>query len=253
MAAEPACASCRWRRLVPGPTPLGEGPYHWCGNISSYHFTRPVTGSFVCEKYRPRAPLPEPDQHTSCSRLMRLQLRAVQFASHAASGWEGGRGFEGWAALRRPIGWAKRPRGLLKPRDTMTGKPPTEIDDFRRDQIRLQAIQCPHCDEVTMPNLLLDGSVICSCTAERGLPLYLLQGTPWDGMETTMPSPVDDGGFGDRGLPEHRKPDGTDQAQLTKSRDNTRPKLLPGDHGQFGRDVTTEAYPALNSDRMDQH
>ena len=26
-------------------------------------------------------------------------------------------------------------------------------------------IQCPHCDEVTTPNLLTDGSYICSCTA----------------------------------------------------------------------------------------
>jgi hypothetical protein len=99
-----------------------------------------------------------------------------------------------------------------------------------------------------MPNLLVDGSVICSCTAERGLPLWLVQGTPWDGMEATMSSPVDDRGFGDDGQPEHRKPDGTEQTQPTEGRD-TRPKPPPGDHGQFGRDVTTEEYPTLNSDR----
>ena len=36
---------------------------------------------------------------------------------------------------------------------------------------RPEAIQCPHCDEVAMPNLLSGGSYICSCTAERALPL----------------------------------------------------------------------------------
>src|SRR3954468_10794329 len=96
-AAEPACASCRWQCVVPGPTPLGEGPYHWCGNIDSYHFTRPITDSFVCEKYQLREPSPEPHQRTPGSRLMRIQARAVQSAGHAASGWDGGHGFAAWA------------------------------------------------------------------------------------------------------------------------------------------------------------
>jgi hypothetical protein len=48
-------------------------------------------------------------------------------------------------------------------------------------------IQCPHCDEVTTPNLLTDGSYVCSCTAERALPLEIAHGTPWDGTPVTMP------------------------------------------------------------------
>ena len=91
----------------------------------------------------------------------------------------------------------------------MPENPP--IDDSR-DQQRLEAVKCPFCDEVTMPNLMTDGSVICSCTAERGLPLDLVQGTPWDGMEGTMPMPADNQGFVG-GQPEHRMPDGTEQSQ----------------------------------------
>ncbi len=36
---------------------------------------------------------------------------------------------------------------------------------------RLELVECPHCEEPTMPNLLADGSVVCSCTAERALPI----------------------------------------------------------------------------------
>jgi hypothetical protein len=32
------------------------------------------------------------------------------------------------------------------------------------------AILCPHCEEPTLANLLADGSVVCSCAAERPLP-----------------------------------------------------------------------------------
>ena len=56
MAAKLACASCRWRRLVPGSTPLGEGPYHWCGNLDSLRFSESITGNFVCEKYESLMP-----------------------------------------------------------------------------------------------------------------------------------------------------------------------------------------------------
>lgn len=52
MEAKLACASCRWRRLVPGPTPLGDGPYHWCGNLDSLCFSEAITDNFVCEKYK---------------------------------------------------------------------------------------------------------------------------------------------------------------------------------------------------------
>jgi len=86
-------------------------------------------------------------------------------------------------------------------------------------QDRLDAVRCPHCDEVTMPNLLEDGSVVCSCTAERALPLDLVHGTPWDG-EPAMP-PADD-----RPADPHRGD-------------------LPKDAGQFGRDVETEDYGTL--------
>jgi len=33
-----------------------------------------------------------------------------------------------------------------------------------------QAVLCPHCEEPTLPNRLADGSVVCSCAAERRLP-----------------------------------------------------------------------------------
>lgn len=30
-------------------------------------------------------------------------------------------------------------------------------------------VECPHCGEPTQPNLLADGSIVCSCAAERDL------------------------------------------------------------------------------------
>jgi hypothetical protein len=33
-----------------------------------------------------------------------------------------------------------------------------------------EPVECPHCGEPTQPNLLADGSVVCSCAAERALP-----------------------------------------------------------------------------------
>jgi hypothetical protein len=35
---------------------------------------------------------------------------------------------------------------------------------------RRELVECPHCAEPTMPNLLADGSLVCSCAAERPLP-----------------------------------------------------------------------------------
>jgi formylmethanofuran dehydrogenase subunit E len=32
-------------------------------------------------------------------------------------------------------------------------------------------VECPHCGEVTMPNRLADGGIVCSCAAERPLPV----------------------------------------------------------------------------------
>jgi hypothetical protein len=56
MAKEPACAVCRWCRIVPGPTAQGSGPYHWCGNVNSGQFAYPVSEQFSCEKFTPGQP-----------------------------------------------------------------------------------------------------------------------------------------------------------------------------------------------------
>lgn len=32
-----------------------------------------------------------------------------------------------------------------------------------------EALECPHCGEATLPNALADGSLVCSCAAEREL------------------------------------------------------------------------------------
>ena len=101
---------------------------------------------------------------------------------------------------------------------------------------RLEAVRCPHCDGVTMPNLLADGSTVCSCTAERALPLNLARGTPRDGAEGVMPAPVDDPGFAPPGPQEHAMPPGEQRAK---------PGPLPEDKGQFGRDVATEDHQLL--------
>jgi hypothetical protein len=135
----------------------------------------------------------------------------------------------------------------IKDCEPMPENQPTEES---LDQSRLDAVQCPFCDQVTMPNLLADASVICSCPAERALPLDLVRGTPWDGMKSTMPMPADDPSFVG-GLPEHRMPDGTEQSMPTEGRGNKRLGPLAGDHGQFGRDVTTENYPTLNGEQKD--
>ena len=89
-------------------------------------------------------------------------------------------------------------------------------------QSRLDAVRCPHCDEITMPNLLEDGSCVCSCAAERALPLDPAGDAPGDGGSGCLPAPVDD------------------PAQAAAGRGS-----LPPDQGQFGRDVETEAYAGL--------
>lgn len=33
-----------------------------------------------------------------------------------------------------------------------------------------ETVACPHCEEPTWPNALSDGTVVCSCAAERPLP-----------------------------------------------------------------------------------
>jgi hypothetical protein len=35
---------------------------------------------------------------------------------------------------------------------------------------RRAIIECPYCAEPTMPNMLSDGTLVCSCPAERRLP-----------------------------------------------------------------------------------
>lgn len=89
----------------------------------------------------------------------------------------------------------------------------------RSDTIRTDPIQCPFCEETTMPNPLPDGTVVCSCTAERALPT---------GGEAGLPLPADDPGFA---------PDG-DGSEAGRG-------VLPADKGQFGRDIATEDYDPL--------
>ncbi|MDO9711939.1 hypothetical protein [Paracraurococcus lichenis] len=109
----------------------------------------------------------------------------------------------------------------------------------RPEQLRLDAVRCPHCDEVTMPNQMADGSVVCSCTAERALPLDLVRGSDWDGERGSMPPPVDEP-MGPKGAPAHGMPPGEDQKAQAPRRGP-----LPEDKGQFGRDVETEGYEPL--------
>jgi hypothetical protein len=110
---------------------------------------------------------------------------------------------------------------------------------------RLDPILCPHCDTVTTPNLLADGSYICSCTAERALPLKSARGTPWDGVPGLMPAPMDDKSFNPAGPSEHAMMPG-EEATASEAERRAKDKSLPGDKGQFGRDISTEDYKPLN-------
>jgi hypothetical protein len=109
-----------------------------------------------------------------------------------------------------------------------------------------EAIRCPHCDEVTMPNLLSDGSYICSCAAERALPLRTANGTPWDGTPFVMPAPMDDPSYTRCGSHEHPMPPG-DQFTATETNKREKQQSLPEDKAQFGRDITTESYEPLSA------
>src|SRR5918998_3900633 len=102
-----------------------------------------------------------------------------------------------------------------------------------------EAIQCPHCDEVTLPNLLADGSYVCSCTAERALPLATAHGTPWDGTPVTMPAPMDDASFVSSGAQERAMPPGEGGTAAEEGK-RTRSRALPGAKGRFGRDIPPE-------------
>ena len=106
-------------------------------------------------------------------------------------------------------------------------------------------VQCPHCDEVTTPNLLADGSYVCSCTAERALPLETAHGTPWDGTPFVMPAPMDDPSFMSSGAQEHATPSG-EGGVATEAEKRAKSRALPGAKGQFGRDISTEGYEPLN-------
>ena len=106
-------------------------------------------------------------------------------------------------------------------------------------------IQCPHCDEVTTPNLLSDGSYICSCTAERALPLSAARGPPWDGAALVMPAPMDDTSFMSAGGKEHAAPPG-EHGAAGAERKPAKSVTLPGKMARFGRDISTEEYEPLN-------
>jgi hypothetical protein len=58
------------------------------------------------------------------------------------------------------------------------------MDESEDDEERREPVECPHCGNPTMPNALQDGSLVCSCPAERALP-------PPDGSPS-VPPPVDD-------------------------------------------------------------
>jgi len=107
-------------------------------------------------------------------------------------------------------------------------------------------IQCPHCDEVTTPNLLADGSYVCSCTAERALPLSAARGTPWDGAPVTMPAPMDDTSFASRGAWEQAVSPGERGTATGEEDKRAKSRTLPGAEGWFGRDISTEGYEPLN-------
>jgi hypothetical protein len=95
-------------------------------------------------------------------------------------------------------------------------QPPTDPpDDSRREPV-----ECPHCGEVTMPNLLADRSYVCSCPAERALPLA-------GGLLGLMPPPVDDRSF------------------VSATAMHPKPEDLPDDAGQFGRDIQTDDFKPL--------
>ena len=108
-----------------------------------------------------------------------------------------------------------------------------------------EVIQCPHCDEVTMPNLLSDGSYVCSCTAERALPLRTAHGTPWDGTPFVMPAPMDDPSFVPSGARGRAMPPGEGGTAAEEGK-RARSRALPGAKGRFGRDISTEGYEPLN-------
>lgn len=111
---------------------------------------------------------------------------------------------------------------------------------------RRTPVECPHCGQATMPNLLSDGSYICSCPAERALPL----GTE---PPAVMPPPVDDPSFVPSGHAEHALPpgDGPVPAGLRNDRmagaeaDDRKADRLPVDQGQFGTNIATEEYQRL--------
>jgi hypothetical protein len=91
-----------------------------------------------------------------------------------------------------------------------------------RDECASDPTECPHCGEVTLPNVLSDGSVICSCPAQRGLQ---------SANDTTgSPPPVDDPAF----------------VSDTGAAPTNHPKELPDDAGQFGTDRATERYRPMD-------
>ncbi len=97
-----------------------------------------------------------------------------------------------------------------------------------------------------MPNLLSDRSYICSCAAERALPLRTAHGTPWDGEPfLVMLAPMDDTSFTPSGPFEHAMPPG-EHGTATEEEKRAKRATLPGAKGQFGRDISTEEYEPLN-------
>lgn len=96
------------------------------------------------------------------------------------------------------------------------------LEATREDELRHDVVECPICGEPTMPNVLPDGSRVCSCPAERAVSL------PGD-AGPALPPLVDDTSFV---APAHGASTG-----------------LPAFKGQFGRDIQTDDFRPMDGPR----
>lgn len=91
-------------------------------------------------------------------------------------------------------------------------------DPTPEDELRQDVVDCPFCGEPTMPNMLADGSCVCSCPAERALPVV-------GGGGPVLPPPVDDTSF------------------VARTHDSS--AGLPPRLNQFGRNIQTDDFKPL--------
>ncbi len=107
-------------------------------------------------------------------------------------------------------------KGRSKAVNPMT---PDPRDAMREDDLRHEVVECPICGQATMPNVLADGSRVCSCPAERALSSSGDSGP-------ILPPPVDDTSF---------------VAPLHDASG-----ALPAFKGQFGRDIQTDDFKPMD-------